>query len=237
MTRGVGVDGCRAGWIVASIAQDHDAQLRVAANIAEALAGTSKAPLLIDMPIGLASQKPRQAEALARAALGRPRASSVFAVPCRAAVYATDYTQACARNRAAWGKAISRQAWNICPRIAELDAQLRAIPSCQQHIREAHPELCFWALNGKQAMRHSKKTLAGRRERLALLARHWPQARTVYRRYVRRWPRGAVAQDDILDALVLAVSAAFFPLQPLPAGSPPRDRHGLAMQIHHPQTH
>ncbi len=235
MIRGVGIDGCRAGWLVASIGPDGDAQLRVAPDIEQALAGLGQATALIDMPIGLARRAPREAEAMTRAALGRPRSSSVFAVPCRDAVYAHGYEQACARNRAAWGKAISRQAWNICPRIVELDTFLCAHACGQRRVREGHPELCFWGLAAGTAMRHSKKTLAGRRERLAVLARHWPHARTVYRRYVRRWPRSAVALDDILDALVLAVSGAFYPLAALPPGTAPRDEHGLAMQIHYPQ--
>ena len=234
--RGVGIDGCRAGWMVASIKDDGDAQLHVAGNIARALAGAGQASVLIDMPIGLATKTPREAEAMARAALGHPRSTSVFAVPCRDAVYSSGYRQACTRNRAAWGKAISRQAWNICPRIAELDTFLCASDRWKRRLREAHPELCFWALAGGAPMRHSKKTLAGRRERLAVLVRHWPQARAVYHRYSRRWLRGEVALDDILDALVLAVSAAFYPLGALPLGPPPRDVLGLAMQIHYPQV-
>src|SRR5207248_11510271 len=70
-----GVDGCRAGWVVAA-----DSGAFVAASFAEILAERFDL-VLIDIPIGL-PDGPRACDLGARVLLG-PRRSSVFPAPSR----------------------------------------------------------------------------------------------------------------------------------------------------------
>ena len=96
-------------------------------------------------PTGTVPRAPATREA--RRLVG-PRRSSLFPPPARAALGAAGYAAACAQNRDATGRAISRQAWGLAPRIAQVDAALRARPPLQACCREAHPEVGFCALNG-----------------------------------------------------------------------------------------
>ena len=102
--------------------------------------------VLIDIPIGLPKKESRLCDRLARNKLG-PRRSSVFTVPCREAVYAKNYKEACHTNLRFLEKKISIQAWNICPKIQEADLLLQKHPELKEQWLEAHPELAFQALN------------------------------------------------------------------------------------------
>ncbi|MFX8106486.1 DUF429 domain-containing protein, partial [Acinetobacter baumannii] len=82
----------------------------------------------VDMPIGLPERVGpggRGPEPLVRRLLPG-RSSSVFSVPSRAAVEADDYAEACRIARATSDppRALSRQLFNIMPRIREVDAAL-----------------------------------------------------------------------------------------------------------------
>jgi hypothetical protein len=80
--------------------------------------------VLVDIPIGLPSNGRRACDLEARRLLGRPRASSVFPVPCREAVYENSYAEACRLNKQKLGIQISKQTWNIVKKIAEIDSYL-----------------------------------------------------------------------------------------------------------------
>lgn len=220
-----GVDGCPAGWVVAAYA----GPVKVCTTFAEVVAATAGAELvLVDIPMGLDDRRHlRACELIARRLLG-PRRSSIFPVPVRAAVHAPDYRAASAANFAATGKKLSVQSWNICRKIAEADLALRAQPALQARLRESHPELCFAALNGWQPLATSKKTREGQAERLALLERHTPGV--TLPTGIRR---SQAAPDDILDAMVLALSARIAAENGLPtAPDPPEtDALGLIMAI------
>lgn len=224
----LGIDGCRGGWAVVRLGDGPPE-----ASVHDDLAGIERAhgrvaAALIDMPIGLPQTKDaRCCDALARRLLG-PRRASVFPVPCREAVYAPDYASACERNLLRLGRRLSRQSWNICRRIAEVDSYLHrggGLP-----LVESHPELCFAALQGAP-MAIAKRSVAGRRERLSLLVEHLPGALDWFAEANRRFRR-LLAPDDLLDALVLAVSAGE-PLTRVP-DRPPRDARGLPMAIAFP---
>ena len=212
-----GVDGCRTGWVVALAAAGTPAgraggpgsvevrSVQVVARFAEVLAlveDGAVTTMALDMPVGLRRDRPRDCDVLTRAALG-PRRASVFPAPVRAVLDATDHAEAVRRSRAACGTGISVQAWNLVPKVREVDEALRAAPpGVRARVHEAHPELAFATLLGAPA-RHPKRTTAGRRERLGALHRVVAAGRATARRSV---PRGA-APDDVLDALVLAVRA------------------------------
>jgi predicted RNase H-like nuclease len=215
---------------VALLNEDH-ARLQVVPDFAAVLSATAGADLvLVDMPIGLADAGERPCEAGCRALLRPFRHSSVFSVPVRAAVYSGEYREALRINREATGKGFSLQAFHITSKIAEVDRMMRERPALQGRIRESHPELCLAALNGGRPMTWSKKRPEGRQERLAVLARHLPVSAEILEGRV-----AGAAPDDLLDALVLAVSVrvglrtGFCTTAPVQ-----RDVYGLAMEIVYP---
>lgn len=232
-----GVDGCRGGWVLASIDASRDlTSIRAVRTFAEAVTEICGAELaLVDIPIGLPSEecpRDRLCDTMARKELG-PQASSVFPVPARNAAWAEDYEQACALNEQVLGRKLSKQSWGICPKIREADAVFRIAPQLQVKIRETHPELCFQRLNGGKPLQNPKKSRAGQRIRRELL-RGWTTnldsaVKQARRRYGSRW----LDVDDVLDAIAAAVvarlaaegKAGTIPL------APERDACGLAMEI------
>lgn len=223
----LGIDGCRGGWVAVrwdgrnATVSLHGDILGLAADHA----GISRA--LIDMPIGLPEEQPRRCDTLARRRLG-PRRASVFPVPCRDAVYAASYSAACAINRDRIGRALSKQSWNICPRIAEVDHYLRSAPSLP--LIEAHPELAFAAFAGAP-LSDPKRRPAGRAARTALLAHRFAGTPSLLAQALDTH-HGQVAADDVLDALALALAAAGA-LVWLP-DPPDHDAAGLPMAIAFP---
>lgn len=230
--KAIGIDGCKAGWFLVAWDGTSPPTFELLPRI-QALEArlTDATTVLIDIPIGLRSHEPeeRDCDRLARRQLGR-RGSSVFPAPSRCVLDCGSYAEANARNRACTGRGLSCQSWNIVPKIAEVDAFLRA-SALAQRVREMHPELCFLSLNGGQAMQHNKKTAPGFAERLALLTRFCSGTERMVEQALASYPRKHVARDDVLDALVGAVTAALpGELERLPP-HPDRDEHGLAMEI------
>ena len=227
----VGVDGCRGGWFYFAHYGD-EFLFGVERTVADILARYTIRCLLIDMPIGLsdADGPPRECDRLARQLLG-PRRASVFSPPIRSVLSVADYHSANTRSRELSGRGLSRQTFNIMPRIAELDALMRADHAARKVIREAHPEVCFRGLAGGP-MAHSKRTTPGFDERLAVLSQFWPQTSAAVREALAEFPRAVLARDDVLDALALAIVAARpkAQLRSLP-GTPVQDRCGLPMQM------
>jgi len=93
------VDGCAAGWIAAfARPAGEEVRVRVVARFADVVnAPEAPAVIAIDVPIGLPERigaGGRGPEAAVRKLLGA-RQSSVFSVPSRAAVYATNFGEAC----------------------------------------------------------------------------------------------------------------------------------------------
>jgi predicted RNase H-like nuclease len=233
---GVGIDGCRAGWLAIALGPGEAWRYRVERFLGPLIEqgdGTSR--VLLDMPLGLLSGpvSERECDRLARAALGRPRAASVFTPPARPTLEARDYREALEINRACVGKGLSKQAWNLAAKIREADRLRREVPELEGRLHEAHPELCFWALNQRQAPLHNKKTPQGRRERLAILSRFRRDAEAIAETVARETRRREVARDDILDAMVLAIAASLGKLASLPI-QPERDEFGIAMEIAYP---
>jgi predicted RNase H-like nuclease len=207
----------------------------VYATVAELLrAYPSCRQILIDIPIGLLEQgaEGRRCDKEVRRLLGRPRASSVFPPPLRPALQCRTRAEASAVNYARSGKGIGAQTWNICNKIREVDEHLRGVPSATERVREAHPELLFWALNNREPMRHPKSTAAGMDERLAVLSRFLSSAEEAVKHAAAAFPRSAVKPDDLVDALALALaaSAGEKALSSVPTQAQ-RDAYGLPMEI------
>jgi predicted RNase H-like nuclease len=234
--RHVGVDGCRAGWIAVTLDGSFSPRVSVHADFSGLLEQAGKdAVIAVDMPIGLPDfirRGGRGPEQAVRPLLGQ-RQSSVFSIPSRSAVACTDYREGCAVALATSDppRKISKQAFFLFGKIREIDAAIDA--SSQHRIRESHPEVAFWRLNGNAPMRTPKKVKGsihwpGMEERRALLARHGFDPAFL----LQDPPRGAGA-DDFLDACVCALTArriARGEAEPFPS-DPALDSRGLQIAI------
>jgi len=235
-----GVDGCKAGWVVAvaSTTVEETGELWhplaiediwISPHFADVLLKTYDCKLVcVDIPIGLSDgPEPRACDAAARKLLGR-RASSVFTPPVRPCLSARSYADAAEMHRKCSGKGLSKQSFFIMDKIRQVDELLT--PAMQTRIREIHPEVTFCVLNGARPLGHNKKTLAGRNERIALLTEIFPTAAGMIETVGRAREVGA---DDILDALAAAWTAAQTVVgqaATLPE-HPERDDKGLRMEI------
>jgi predicted RNase H-like nuclease len=231
-----GVDGCRGGWVVVLAAYRGSANTPVAVHVrlcrtfAEVLTTDPRARIIaLDMPIGLldaATPGGRDCDRLARAVLGAPRAASVFTPPARPALSNDGYRDAMRRN----GAGLSKQAYNILPRIREVDDVMS--PALQARVFETHPELVFARIAGAP-LRHAKRTEAGARERRRWLRHVWGALLPQAARVRERLGRAALAEDDVLDACALAYAAwciASGHARRVP-DAPPLDSRGLRMEV------
>jgi predicted RNase H-like nuclease len=139
----LGVDGWRGGW-VGALLEAGRVTLLALPDVDAVLDVAGVEVVGIDMPIGLSDDGPRACDVAARKRLGRA-GSSVFPAPLRPVLDSPDYATACTVSRAACGKAMSVQSWNLVPSIRALDEALGAAPAAQVH--EVHPELAFRALD------------------------------------------------------------------------------------------
>ena len=140
------------------------------------------------------------------------------------------YSKGSEANFQAVGKKLSRQSWAIGPKIREVDDYMRS-QNLRGKVREMHPEVAFWALNDRKPLQYAKKKHEGAEERLEILTRFLPFAEDCYKDALNTYKRKDVAADDILDALVGAVTAMHFPrIKTLPE-YPIKDEAGLAMEM------
>jgi predicted RNase H-like nuclease len=233
-----GVDGCPAGWIVAFVrAEGAACEIAILPRFADIAAARPLAIIAVDMPIGLPERSGlggRAAENAVRPLLGA-RQSSVFSVPSRAAIQAADYRAACDAALATSDppRKVSKQLFNIAPKIREVDAVLRADAALAARTYEVHPELAFWRLNGGQPLAEPKKVksrcyapgLALRRG--LLIAAGFPADA------VNAAPPKGAGPDDLIDALACAAVARRIHAgraRPYPDPAP-RDAYGLSMAI------
>ena len=236
-----GIDGCPCGWFCVGLGADDSWDCFLAKDISEAhekLRRRNAKIALIDIPIGLPDKKgKRECDTVARKFVGS-RSSSVFSVPCRQAVEAYRDAPGDKFAKKEVGKRISReftggslseQTWGIVPKIAEVDSFLRENKDAQELFREMHPEVCFRAFS-KESLRHSKKKPQGFAERMAILLKHLSNAKEIFDG-IRNCHRYGVGKDDILDALVGALTAKLgYKILP---PNPPQDSRGLPMQMLH----
>lgn len=230
----LGVDGCPAGWFFFRRGAAGDIDFGVAPDFPALLSGLpAGARVVVDIPIGLleGGARERACDREARRLLAPGRGSSVFPAPCRQAVYAADYDEAADLNRRVLGRGLSRQSWNIAGKIRDVDEALLA-GSGGVSVREGHPELAFRGLAGAP-MAANKKTRAGSRERVELLAHHFPGARRFIADAFLEHGGFDCARDDIVDALVLlVVGLRWAECVSVPA-DPPVDPQGLPMAIYY----
>lgn len=163
----LGVDGARGGWLIAEHAGES-----VRFEFAEALEPCVERlrhggvdVVAVDMPIGLSARGHRPADQLARNRLGARR-STFFPTPIRSLLDFDDYAEANLHAKETTGKGVSKQAWNLIPKIREVDALWR--PELAGRLVETHPETSFGELAGAPLL-SKKSSLQGRQERVELL--------------------------------------------------------------------
>ena len=220
----VGVDGCPAGWVCFHVNLESRATTVTTASQISELIATSPKPRLvaIDIPIGLPTKGSRACDKAARSLLRKPRSNSVFPAPVRATLAANTYREACALSVLTHGKSLSRQAFEIIHKIREVDDLIT--PVLQTWIFEVHPEVSFWALNGRQSLKHAKLKKEGKAERIKLLLPHYP----AIEKHLAELSKAEVSADDLLDA-----AAAAWTAESVARGIVPRqyDSKGLRMEI------
>jgi predicted RNase H-like nuclease len=233
-----GADGYRGGWIVV-LRQPATGTIRcrTVEDVGELLCLTEAPAVLgVDMVMGLpdrAEPGGRRCDRAARQLLGHPRGTSVFSPPAYDVLGADTYEEAQRRNRASGPDApgLTKQTYYLLPKLRALAE--RATPTLQERVREVHPELAFYAMNGDSPVTDSKHTDAGRAARTALLAAH---GFADIEAALETLPGGALGADDVLDAhaacwtarRILKGTAERCPPRSEPA---PRNDRGLHMEI------
>lgn len=213
----IGVDGCKAGWFAVFLAVKNDKCCNWKVKLFPAFSFLIKFVknvypqsdflVLIDIPIGLKTggTGERLSDIEARKIL-KTRKSSIFPVPCRQAVYAVSYEEACKINKELSGKSISKQAWNIVPKIRDVDSFLLENEILREKVKEVAPEICFQSL-ASFPMEYSKKSSKGFLERIKALRTVCRFTDEIVADALTEYRRKEVSKDDILDALAAAVTA------------------------------
>jgi predicted RNase H-like nuclease len=212
-----GADGCPGGWIVVRhpLNRPSAASWHLFETFEALLAATADhQAIAIDMPIGLpsvANSGGRLADRAARAVLGA-RQSSVFAVPARAAIACVDYRNACAvaLEHSDPPRKVAKQTFNLFPKIRQVDALMT--PALQNRVFECHPEVAFWAMNGKIELSEPKKRKSSPYPRGLKLRRELLIAQGFTPQFLvgPDCPGRIAATDDFLDACATAWTANRF---------------------------
>ncbi len=227
-----GIDGCKKGWVCICLDDNGQWEIGIYENIEEIFKKHKQIETaLIDVPIGLPYKEKRACDTFCRKLLTKKRASSVFPVPSREAVYAIDYKEACLKNEEILEKKLSKQTWNISNKIKEIDKFLMKKPKYQYILKEAHPELNFYGWNLDEPMAFSKKTLEGRKERAALLSKYLKESERIISFAQNHFKSSQINSDDVLDAMVLALSATKSKALVSLPGYTEKDKQGLDMKI------
>lgn len=234
----LGLDWSDNGWLGVGLDTDGGYAIDLYPSVSSAWLDHPDCRLaLVDVPIGLSDDERRRCEVVAAEYLAPERHHSIFWTPVREAVFSRTLEDAKRINQRAIGRSVQNQAWRLCPRIREVDDFIAMLPEETVGVlRESHPELCFWAMNGARPLLTSKHTDAGIEDRLALLSERHDLTEAIYEDAVETFiepPPHARrlshdSQADVLDALVLAITAtltASGELSRIPA-DPQRDDRG-----------
>jgi predicted RNase H-like nuclease len=207
MTWVAGADGFKSGWYVVLANLDtYEWSARVVPSFAALLGGLVEKPsvICVDIPIGLPEHTPpggRQCDAMARNVLASRR-SSVFSPVGRQALGRTTRVEAHRLSTSSGGIGIGAQAWGLAAKLREVDDAMTV--ERQALVFEVHPEVSFWAMNGRSPMKFSKKQPDGQSERIDVLARNGVPGDFI-EQHMRELRSG---RDDFLDACAAAWTAS-----------------------------
>ncbi len=208
--RVVGVDGCPDGWVAAAADLDSGRlEFSVHATFADLATAFQDAKAIgVDIPIGLTFTGRRQGDVAARRFMPG-KAPSMFSAPHPAIRHERDYRNALELSTAITGKGLSKQAFAILPKIAEVNDFLT--PTLQERIFEVHPEVSFTALNRGIPIASRKSTPTGFEDRYVLLVSRSGLASIPGRKLASKIvPGKRVNADDTLDAIAAAWTARRF---------------------------
>ena len=232
----LGLDACRAGWIAISLDEENAGYWLLETEEELETFFEDFDRIFIDVPIGLEDENyVRECDAKLRERLGPDYKASVFNPPLRPALHAPTYAEASMTSYEITGKKISIQAWNITPNIRTVDDLLTGNEEYEKKVFESHPELLFQILNGGNSILQKKATKKGLRHRLGLLKKQSKFADDFFRDIKEEYRRNQVDEDDIVDAMALALFAKRSldkEMKTLPE-NPPTDSEGLIMAIHY----
>jgi predicted RNase H-like nuclease len=240
----VGADWASNGWVAATLDEADELAVGFYPTIWNLWHDHEADPpeqILVDIPIGLPDAERRGCDEEAREYL-ESRRSSVFWTPIRDAVYEDHLCVAKNAQVTKRGHGISNQTWAIVPRIREVDTFLRENDEAKRLVRESHPEVCFEKLaDSRLSSKRSDDGLAERRAVLDQFVNDGWAGQTTILTEPDYAPRSA--EDDVLDAVSLAVTAKR--VDDDEAGSfpngrgfdnPIRDGEGLPMEIVYPEV-
>ena len=223
----VGVDWSKAGWLSIGIDDSRHCGTKLIAEFSDLLHYYANASLiLVDIPIGLfdEQQAKRECDTQARKYLTSMggQSGSVFPAPNRKLAQEAlqgrvnwkdskiVHTDTGNPVKLCWGKGVNSQTLGITRATAEVDAVMSTpIPDRARNVRESHPEVCFRKLK-HGCVTSKKKDPTGECQRLNILLRYEKQSKRILEDTFIKFGWKSVARDDILDALVLTVTARLF---------------------------
>ena len=199
MSTVIGIDGCRAGWLTTKILDDQSLSFHLIKNLKDSyLKDPNLTHVGIDMPLELSPTGKRPAEVEARFLL-KKRSCTIFSPPTINALECGSYLDACEINFRDCGNRISKQSWNLFPKIIEAHKFLENNSISKLGVFEVHPELSFMAMNDMNLVEASKKTDIGKEIRIELIQKFFP---TFSFELVRnKYKKNQVLDDDILDSI------------------------------------
>ena len=220
----VGVDGCNGGWIAVALDNESGHEVEVFETFADLVAHFSNACLiLVDAAIGLNpnNQYPiRPCDTQARQILSRRGGSSgsVFPPPNRKLAtevangnveWSEHLVWVNTRNPVndRWAQSLNKNTVDIARATHDVDIVIQNRDHTDPPtIREVHPEVCFRLLGAERTIRDPKHTSIGISVRKTFLQQYEPLTNHIFKN-ARVHHDGAAGDDDILDALVAAVTA------------------------------
>ena len=195
-----GIDGCKAGWIVAEEIHKNELNITLFKSLSQLeILTRNEATVGIDIPLQIHDKGFRKADSEARALL-KSRASSIFSAPAKKTLLAKTYKDACEVNFSVCGKKISKQTWFLFKKIKEARL-LFGKKENYLKLYEVHPELSFMAMNNMKVLEYGKKTIEGFNFRYRLLKQVFPLFD--FREIRAKFKKKDVADDDILDAVAV----------------------------------
>ena len=199
MSTVIGIDGCRAGWITTKILNNQSISFQIIENLNDDyLKQSNLSHIGIDIPLELSHTGKRLAEVEARGLL-KKRACTIFSPPTLNALSTKNYIDACEVNFKECGKRISKQSWNLFPKIIETHKFLENNSISKLEVFEVHPELSFMAMNDMNLVQASKKTDIGREIRIKLIQKFFPKFS--FESVRNEYKKNQALDDDILDSV------------------------------------
>ena len=204
MSTVMGIDGCRAGWFCTKIEKNKILSFHIIKNLNDQfLTESNLSHIGIDIPLQLSETGKRLAELEARLIL-KKRACTIFSPPAIKALSAKNYSEACEINFKECGNRISKQSWNLFPKIKQAQEFLKNNSIRKLGVFEIQPELSFMAMNNMKLIEKSKKTEAGKKLRIKLIRNFFPNFS--FSSIRKNFKKNEVLDDDILDSISIVWS-------------------------------